>query len=43
MNLRSVNTEIGGPQWIFGYYCYDIDACGSGNVATSYGGVSDPA
>ena len=41
VNLHPVKEEIGGPQWIFADCRYDIDPSGSGNIVTTYSGVSE--
>ena len=33
------SEEIGGPQWIFADYRYDVDPSGSGNITTAFSGV----
>ena len=40
VNLHPVKTEIVKPHWIFAEYGYDIDPRGTGNIVTTFGGVS---
>ena len=40
VNLSPQDVEIGGPQWEFSRYAYAVDRKPTGNIITSFDGVS---